>query len=76
MEHQKNPEEINWIDDAFKVEKARWGTWKSTEKDGTGVITSLTEEDCIRATRWYLKKRQEGWGDECSVHEGSVEYKL
>lgn len=76
MEHQKNPEEINWIDDVFKVEKARWGTWKSIDKDGNGIITSLTQEECIKATRWYLKKKQEGWGDECSVHEGSVEYKL
>lgn len=76
MEHQKNPEEINWIDDAFRVEKARWGTWKSTDKDDNGIITSLTEEDCIRATRWYLKKKQEGWDEDSSVHEGSVEYKL
>lgn len=76
MEHQKNPEEINWIDDVFRVEKARWGTWKSADKEGKGIITSLTEEDCTRATRWYLKKKQEGWDEDCSVHEGSVEYKL
>lgn len=76
MEHQKNSEEINWIDDAFRVEKARWGTWRSIDRDGNGVITSLTEQNCIIATRWYLKKKQEGWDDVGIVHEGSVEYKL
>lgn len=76
MEHQNNPDQVSWIDDVFKVEQARWGTWKSTDKEGNGIITSLTEEDCIRSTRWYLKKKQEGWDDEGSVHEGSVEYKL
>lgn len=70
MENQKN-----WIDDAFYVEKARWGTWKSYDKDGKGLITSLTEENCIRATRFYLKGLQEGWGDQ-STYSGEIEYKL
>jgi hypothetical protein len=66
----------NWIDDgAFYVEKARWGTWKSYDKDGKGLITSLTEENCIRATRFYLKGLQEGWGDQ-STYSGEIEYKL
>jgi hypothetical protein len=71
MDHQQN-----WIDDrAFYVEKARWGTWKSYDKDGKGLITSLTEENCIRATRFYLKGLQEGWGDQ-STYSGDIEYKL
>ena len=71
MEHQKN-----WIDDgAFYVEKARWGTWKSYDKDGKGLITSLTEENCIRATRFYLKGLQEGWGNQ-STYSGAIDYKL
>lgn len=66
----------NWIDDrAFYVEKARWGTWKSYDKEGKGLITSLTEENCIRATRFYLKGLQEGWKDE-STYSGEIEYKL
>lgn len=66
----------NWIDDgAFYVEKARWGTWKSYDKDGKGLITSLTEENCIRATRFYLKGLQEGWGDQ-STYSGAIDYKL
>ena len=71
MEHQKN-----WIDDrAFYVEKARWGTWKSYDKEGKGLITSLTEENCIRATRFYLKGLQEGW-EEMSTYGGGMDYKL
>jgi hypothetical protein len=66
----------NWIDDgAFYIEKARWGTWKSYDKEGKGLITSLTEESCIRATRFYLKGLQEGWGDQ-STYSGEIEYKL
>jgi hypothetical protein len=71
MDNQKN-----WIDDgAFYIEKARWGTWKSYDKDGKGLITSLTEENCIRATRFYLKGLQEGWEDQ-STYSGEIEYKL
>jgi hypothetical protein len=71
MEHQKN-----WIDDgAFYVEKARWGTWKSYDKDGKELITSLTEDNCVRATRFYLKGLQEGW-EEPSTYNGKIEYKL
>jgi hypothetical protein len=71
MEHQKN-----WIDDgAFYVEKARWGTWKSYGKNEKELITSLTEENCIHATRFYLKGLQEGWGDQ-STYGGKIEYKL
>jgi hypothetical protein len=66
----------NWIDDgAFYVEKARWGTWKSYDKEGKGLITSLTEENCIRATRFYLKGLQEGWEDQ-STYSGAIDYKL
>ena len=71
MSNQKN-----WIDDgAFYVEKARWGTWKSYDKDGNGLITSLTEENCIGATRFYLKGLQDGWEDQ-STYSGEIEYKL
>ena len=54
-----------WYDDsAFYVEQKKWGTWDSYDKDGKCIITSLTEEECVRATRFILKGRQEGWNEE------------
>ena len=63
------------IDDCFYVEEKSYGLWGSTDKDGNGLITSLTEEQCIKATRFYLKGRQEGW-PESKVYEGEVGGKL
>lgn len=54
------------IDDCFYVEQKKWGTWDSYDKDGKCIITSLTEEECVRATRWYLKAKQEGDIDKSS----------
>lgn len=47
--------EHNWIDETFYVEKKRWGTYQSYDKDGKGLVTSLSEEQCISATRFILK---------------------
>ena len=63
------------IDEAFYVEQTRWKTWKSHDKDGNSLITSLTEETCIAATRFYLKGKQEGWG-ESKTYSGEVGGKL
>jgi hypothetical protein len=63
------------IDDAFYVEQKRWGTWQSHCPDGTAIITSLNEEECIRSTRWYLKQKQEGF-NEIKTYEGEVSGKL
>jgi hypothetical protein len=63
------------IDEAFYVEKRRWGTYQSYDKDGTGLVTSLSEEQCTSATRFYLKGRQEGF-TESATYEGSVAGKL
>jgi len=66
-----------WIDDAFRVEEKKYRLWDSYDKEGKGLITSLTEEDCVRATRFYLKGLQEGWDDANIVkHEGTVGGKL
>ena len=54
---------MEWIDDAFRVEQKKYGLWDSYDKDGKCIITSLTEEECVRATRFYLKGCQEGWSD-------------
>jgi hypothetical protein len=63
------------IDNAFTVDKASWGTWRSYDSEGKGLITSLTEESCVNATRFYLKGKQEGFKDVKS-YEGSVGGKL
>ena len=67
---------IEWIDDVFRVEQKKYGLWDSYDKDGKCIITSLTEEECVRATRFYLKGLQEGWGDATITYEGTVGGKL
>jgi hypothetical protein len=65
------------IDGVFTIDKARWGTWRSYNAEGKGLVTSLTEQACTDATRFYLKGLQEGWEDYDEVkHEGSVSGKL
>lgn len=49
------------IDDCFYVEEQRWKTWKSFDKEHKPLITSLNRDNCISATRFYLKGLQEGW---------------
>jgi hypothetical protein len=51
------------IDDAFYVVEQKWGTWDSYDKDDKCIITSLTQDSCISATRFYLKLRQEGFSE-------------
>jgi hypothetical protein len=63
------------IDDCFYVEQKKWGTWDSTDLEGKGLITSLTEQSCIEATRFYLKGRQEGFSTS-RTYEGEVGGKL
>jgi|LakMenEpi03Aug12_release.lakeMendotaPanAssembly.Ray.scaffolds.fasta_scaffold284992_3 hypothetical protein len=67
--------EVQWIDDAFRVEQTRWKTWRSFTKEGKEVITSLSQDNCIAATRQYLKWQQEGF-PEATKHEGVVGGKL
>lgn len=50
-------------DDCFHLEQRKYGLWYSTDREGKGLITALTEEECVRATRFYLKGCQEGWPD-------------
>lgn len=65
-------------DDAFYVEHKSWGTWQSHYPDGKGIITSLTEDQCVTATRWYLKAKQEGEFDKSpeKSYSGEVGGKL
>ena len=62
------------IDDCFYVVKARF-LWHSYDKEGSGLVSALTEESCIQGTRFYLKGRQEGW-PETKTYEGEVGGKL
>jgi hypothetical protein len=68
--------EFEWIDDCFRVEEKRWGTWTSYDKEDKELITSLHKEICISATRWYLKNKQEGFVENEVKYEGVVGGKL
>ena len=63
------------IDDCFYIEQKKYGLWDSTDLEGKGLVTSLTEDQCISATRFFLKGRQEGW-TESKTYEGTVGGKL
>jgi hypothetical protein len=63
------------IDDAFYVEQKKYGLWYSVDKNSNGLITSLTEQQCISATRFYLKGRQEGF-PKSKTYESEVGGKL
>ena len=68
-------DDTHFFDGAFTVDKARWGTWRSFDREGKEILTALTEEQCVSATRWYLKCLQEGF-PETKTHEGTVGGKL
>ena len=63
-------------DESFTVNKHRWGTFVSYDLEGGILITSLTEDSCINATRWYLKARQEGFEEPVANYQSTVEGKL
>jgi hypothetical protein len=60
---------------AFYVEQTQYKVWHSFDKDEKNIITSLTEEQCVNATRCYLKWLQEGF-PETKQHTGEVSGKL
>ena len=65
------------IDDAFYVEQKRYGLWDSYDKDGKGIITALTEEECVKATRFMLKLKQENKLNQVgNTYSGTVDGKL
>lgn len=66
------------IDEAFYVEEARSGLWKSFYPDGKEIIAGLQQEHVIHMTRWRLKCIQEGTWDEKArvVNDGFVGGKL
>ena len=69
-------------DNSFIVIKQRWGTYTSVshspdpEVPAKKLITSLTEEQCISSTRFYLKGLQDGEGTSEKTYDGEVGGKL
>ena len=51
--------EKKFYDDCFYVEQKKYALWESIDKEGKGLITALTEEECVKGTRFYLKGCQE-----------------
>jgi hypothetical protein len=49
----------NLVDNCFYVKYKKYGTWCSYDKEGNSLVTSLTEEQCIRSTRWIFQFHQE-----------------
>lgn len=64
------------IDDAFYVEEAKYKIWHSFNVEGKPLITSLSKEQCISATRFYLKGCQEGWQETDQKYDSIVGGKL
>jgi hypothetical protein len=65
------------IDDAFYVKQKKYGLWDSYYPDGKGIITALTEEECVKATRFMLKLKQENRINEVgNTYSGTVDGKL
>ena len=77
MQNETKMEKTLIDGDAFYVEQSAWKTWKSFDKDGKPLVTSLTQEACIAATRYYLKLKQENLLNEVGVtYEGTIGGKL
>jgi len=70
--------EKQWYDDeAFYVEQKKYGLWDSYDKDGKGIVTSLNEEQCVRATRFMLKLKHDNMLNEIgNTYSGTVDGKL
>ena len=45
----------NLIDNCFYVKYKKYGTWCSYDTEDKSLVTSLTEEQCIASTRWFLQ---------------------
>ena len=58
------------IDDAFEVSESRYGLWNSEDLNGRKLLTSLTKDIVVEATRWYLKAESEGTLDDCVIARG------
>jgi len=65
------------IDETFYVNETRYGIWHSFDKEDNPLVTSLTEDECIKMTRFILKLRQEELLDKVgTTYSGEVTGKL
>ena len=70
-------QEKQLYDDLFYVKEQKYGLWKSFDKEDKPLVTSLTEEDCVRATRHYLQLIQENKLNDVEVtYASTVDGKL
>lgn len=60
------------IEPAFTVVKQRWGTFTSVDAEGNKLVTSLSEDQCVEATHFYLKAKQDKSFTESEVTYTSV----
>ena len=71
-------QDYEWIDDEFRIERKRFGTWTSYSKDGTPLITGLTREVVLAGTKFYLEGIRTNW-ENCETSrkfDGTVGGKL
>ena len=71
-------DERELIDEVFYVWETRFGLWTTETKAGRPMLTSLTKETVVRATKWYLKSEQDGTLEEHTkvINSGIVGGKL
>ena len=76
---KEHPEiaEVEWIDDAFRMEKTRF-MWKSVLKNGKDFLFGLDRQKVLEMSRWHLKCIQDGTLDQHTrtVNDGFVGGKL
>lgn len=73
---QEKPKEYSWVDEVFRLQEERWGTWVSYDRQGNKIVSSLTEDTCLSATRFYLKGKQEGFPETEGSYDSFVGGKL
>lgn len=74
INQKEHPEiaEVEWIDDAFYIEKTRFGLYRSIKKNGDGFLTGGTYDGALQMSRWHLKCEQEGTLDDYTRVVGSA----
>ena len=74
------PEDVEWLDDAFYINKTMFGLYTSVLKNPLGghFITGATREGVLAVSRWHLKCLQDGTLEDHSyvVNSGIVSGKL
>jgi hypothetical protein len=70
-------QEKKLYDDLFYIVEQKYGLWKSYDKENKPLVTSLTEEDCVRSSRFYLQLIQENRLNDVEVtYSSTVDGKL